>query len=280
MNMVGEVLGEGGGSVYESDDDIILVGDALPFAIKLLETLVQEAPSNQQLLVATSRAYVLYTYAYVQHLAEVEAPFDLASAKAHRERARRLYLRAHGYAMRALELSYPGIEAGIVEDPVEALREVGSKDQNKTVAMLYWTAASLGLAISVSKHEPALLARLPEVEALLERAMALDESWDSGTLHEFALVWAGAARTKVKPERVRAHYERALELSGGTRASVYVAYAETVSVPSQDRAEFVALMEKALAVDIDQDPEHRLVNAIAKRRAEWLLEHTDELILE
>ena len=245
-----------------------------------METLVQEAPRNQQLLVATSRAYVLYAYAYVQHLAEVEAPYDLASAKAHRERARRLYLRAHGYAMRALELSYPGIEARIAEDPVEALREVGSKDQNKTVAMLYWTAASLGLAISVSKHEPALLARLPEVEALLERAMALDESWDSGTLHEFALVWAGAARTKVKPERVRAYYERALELSGGTRASVYVAYAETVSVPSQDRAEFVALMEKALAVDIDQDPEHRLVNAIAKRRAEWLLEHTDELILE
>ena len=54
--------------------------------------------------------------------------------------------------------------------------------------MLYWTAASLGLAVSVSKHDPALLARLPAVEAILERAMALDESWDSGTLHEFAIV--------------------------------------------------------------------------------------------
>jgi predicted anti-sigma-YlaC factor YlaD len=79
---------------------------------------------------------------------------------------------------------------------------------------------------------------------------------------------------------VQNHYERALALSRGKRAAVYVAYAKTVFVPAQNRAEFIALMDKALAVDIEKDPEHRLLNALAKRRARWLLEHTDELILE
>lgn len=279
VGMVGDILAEGG-SVYESDDDIILVGEALPFSIKLLETLVAESPRNQGLLIATSRAYVLYAYAYVQHRAEVAARDDIQAAKVHRDRARRLYMRAYGYAIRALELSYPGIETRMAEDPHQALAEVGDRDTDRAVAMLYWTATSLGLAISVAKHEPPLLARLPEVGALLERAMALDESWDSGTLHEFAIVWAGAPHAKVEPETVQEHYERALALSGGTRAGVYVAYAETVLVPAQNRADFVVLMDKALAVDIESDPEHRLVNAIAKRRARWLLERTDELILE
>jgi predicted anti-sigma-YlaC factor YlaD len=279
VNMVGDMLADGG-TVYESDDDIILVGEALPFSIKLLETLVEESPRNPGLLIATSRAYVLYAYAYVQHRAELVAPDNIKTAKVYRDRARRLYMRAYGYAIRALELSYPGIEARLTEDPQHALAEVGERDTERAVATLYWTAASLGLAISVARHEPALLARLPEVGALLERALTLDESWDSGTLHEFAVVWAGAPRAAVQPETVQNHYERALALSGGTRASVYVAYAESVLVPAQNRAEFVALMDKALAVDIESDPDHRLVNALAKRRALWLLERTDELILE
>ena len=115
---------------------------------------------------------------------------------------------------------------------------------------------------------------------MLNRAMALDESWDSGTLHEFAISWAGAQRGALEPDVVRAHYERALELSSGTRAGLYVAYAETVSIPSQNRGEFLELMNKALAVDVEAEPNHRLVNTISKRRARWLLRRTDELILE
>ena len=68
-----------------------------------------------------------------------------------------------------------------------------------------------------------------------------------------------------------------MTLSQGRRASAHVAYAEAVAIPNQDRTEFMALMHKALAVDLEADPEHRLMNIIAQRRARWLLEHIDEL---
>ena len=39
------------------------------------------------------------------------------------------------------------------------------------------------------------------------------------------------------------------------------------------------MLEKALAVDADADPDHRLANLVAQRRAHWLLDHIDELFL-
>jgi predicted anti-sigma-YlaC factor YlaD len=137
----------------------------------------------------------------------------------------------------------------------------------------------LGLAISVSRNEPALLARLPEVEALLERALALDETWEQGALHEFAMSLAGAGTGPVDEEAVERHYRRALELTDGTRAGPYITYAELIAVPRQDREQFTALLEQALAVDVDKDPDQRLLNVIAQQRAQWLLENIDEFFL-
>jgi len=51
-------------------------------------------------------------------------------------------------------------------------------------------------------------------------------------------------------------------------------------VPAQNSAEFQSLLEKALAVDPDADPDNRLANLAAQRRARWLLNHIDELFLE
>jgi predicted anti-sigma-YlaC factor YlaD len=125
-----------------------------------------------------------------------------------------------------------------------------------------------------------MLARIPEVEALLDRALELDEGWDRGSLHEFIINLAGTKAGGIDEAKLKRHYERALALSRGERASVYVTYAETVSVPKQDAAGFRELLGKALAVDIDASPEWRLANRLSQRRAEWLLGRIDEMFLE
>jgi predicted anti-sigma-YlaC factor YlaD len=79
---------------------------------------------------------------------------------------------------------------------------------------------------------------------------------------------------------MRGHFERALELSGGTRASLFVTFAENACVPAQNRAEFQSMIEKALAIDVDLKPAYRLANLVAQRRAQWLLGRIDELFLE
>ena len=58
------------------------------------------------------------------------------------------------------------------------------------------------------------------------------------------------------------------------------AAAETLAVPSQDRAMFERLLAQALAVELDAAPELRLVNTLSQRRARWLLGRTDVLFLD
>ena len=200
-------------------------------------------------------------------------------ARALRDRARRLYLRAVRYALRALAHAYPGFAEQLSAQPHVAVQRIGMDAPDRDVPCLYWTAAALGLAISVSKHEPTMLARLPEVEALLDRALALHEAGMPGpSMNSRSPGWRHRARGEIG-RSIRRHYERALTLSQGRRASVHVAYAEAVALPNQDRTAFMALLHKALAVDLDADPEHRLLNIIAQRRARWLLERIDELFL-
>ena len=70
-----------------------------------------------------------------------------------------------------------------------------------------------------------------------------------------------------------------MKLSGGKLASPLVSFAESVSVQNQNRAEFQALLDQALAINPDAVPESRLQNLVAQRRARWLLGRVDDLII-
>jgi predicted anti-sigma-YlaC factor YlaD len=267
-----------GGSVYESDDDPVLIGEALPFSLKLMDSLLEEQPEHRELLIAASRGYLLYAYAYVHLPAERRNLDDVEQARQLRIRARNLYLRAHRYAQQGLEVTYPGIGAALFENPDESVRTIGA-DPATDVAAMYWKGAALGLAISVSGNEAALLARIPEVEALLGRALELDETWNDGALHEFAISLAAARTTTADRDSLESHYARALELSDGNRASLYLAFAEAVAIPTQDRSGFIELLERALRIDVDSDPNNRLLNLVSQDRARWLMGRVDELFL-
>ena len=104
--------------------------------------------------------------------------------------------------------------------------------------LLYWTAASWAALIALSKDSPERLAELPVVEALIDRALELDESFGRGAIHTFLIsyepVRQGAPGDPA--QRARRHFRRAMEFSGGSAAAPLVALAEAVSVPRQERA--------------------------------------------
>jgi len=150
------------------------------------------------------------------------------------------------------------------------------------VPLLYWTAAAWGAAISLSKDNPEIVADQVLVEALIDRALELDERFDDGAIHGFLisyeLVRQGARGDPT--ERARAHFDRAVSLTGGQLASPYVSLAEGVSLSRQDRREFESLLHRALAIDPDARPEWRLANLVVQRRARWLLSRADQLFLD
>jgi predicted anti-sigma-YlaC factor YlaD len=276
VKKIGDALAQSG-TTFASDNDPDLVKEALPFSLKLIESLLAESPRHRGLLFAASSGFTQYGYAFIKEEADETEPENLARATEMRARARRLFLRARDYGLRGLEISHPGISGALNKDPQAAVKSTKPSD----VQLLYWTAASWGLAITLSKNQPDLIVDLPVVEALIDRALELDETYDQGAIHSFLIsyepVRQGAPGDPL--ERARKHYERAMALSGGFQAGPLVSLAESVSIAKQDRREFQSLLERALAVDVNTKPEYRLSNLVMQRRARWLLSRIDDLFL-
>lgn len=276
VNSLGDALAESGGT-YASDDDPDLVADASPFALKTIESLLAVSPRHRGLLLAAVRGFTQYGYAFVQQEADFVEEQDLARATYLRDRARRLYLRALDYGLRGLEVDLPDLRRRLRQDPEGALAHA----TRKQVPLLYWTANAWGAAISISKSDSELTADQRSAEALMHRALALDEGYEWGSIHDFFIAYEGG-RSSVGGSLVeaRGHLERALVLSKGHRAAPLVAFAETVDVTQQDGAEFDRLLQQALAVDVDKLPELRLSNLIYQKRARWLLARRADLFVE
>ena len=265
------------GAVFASDDDPDLVKAASPFSLKLIESLLTEKPRHRGLLLAATSGFTQYAFAFVQEDADETEAHDLTEAEALRARARRLYLRAQGYGLRGLEAGHPGFSNALLAHPTVAVQSATKQD----VPLLYWTACAWAGAISLSKDNPDLVAQVPAMEALIDRALELDESFDLGAIHGFLIAYEmsrqGAAGDPAA--RARQHFERAMALSGGNEAAPLLAMAESVAVQKQDVKEFDSLLQQALAINPDAHPETRLVNLVMQRRARWLLARRGDLFL-
>ncbi|HET9594462.1 MAG TPA: TRAP transporter TatT component family protein [Anaeromyxobacteraceae bacterium] len=275
--VVADALSSGAGNVYGSDDDPELVRDAVPFGLKTLEALLERHPEHEGLLLSLASGFTQYTFAFVDSDADaLEMAGKSAQARPVRERARHLYLRARDYGLRGLEARHKGSAAKLreIRDLDPTLGALNKDD----VPLVYWTAASWALAIGSGLDDMALVAQLPAPGALMQRALALDETWDHGAIHEFFVSWEPARGAS--PEAfasAKRHLDRALELSQGKRLGPVVAYAEAVCVPKQDRAEFSRLLREVLTADVQADRPNRLANVLAQRRARMLLDHADDL---
>src|SRR5687767_10922906 len=69
VNTVANTLSETG-DTFTSDEDLKLVGDAIPFALKLQETFLVSVPDHEGLLTSTCSGFTQYSYAYVETEAE------------------------------------------------------------------------------------------------------------------------------------------------------------------------------------------------------------------
>jgi predicted anti-sigma-YlaC factor YlaD len=266
-----------GGEAFATDDDPELVREAVPFALKAEEALLEQQPDHRGLLASLCRGFTQYATAFVwQDAVEENDPERAAAGK---ERARRLLQRAKEYGMRGLEVAHPGFHKLLFADP----REAAAMAEKVDVPLLFWTAASWSLQISLSGGDPYMLADLPRCESLMRRALALQEDYDHGAIHEYFLAFEGGRPEAMGGSLAEAkrHFERSMELGGGRKISPLVTFAETVSVRTQNREEFLMLLSRALAFDArGEAPEFRLANLLAQRKARWLEGMVDELFLE
>lgn len=273
VNQFGNAI-SGGSSVYLSDNDPELVREAIPFGLKTYESLLEVTPNHRGLLLSAASGFTSYAY-LLQQEADLIDYDDYRRARHLRERAAKLYLRGRDFALRGLALRHPDFTENLLADPEATLAEAGPKD----IPFLYWAGAAWAGALSADKNDTGLIAALPIAGALLLRVVELDETFDEGAAYDLLLSYE-ANRPGGDLELARSYYDRALELSGGKRAGLYLTLAESIAVQEQNLAEFEQLVALALAVDADATPNLRLVNTLAHQRAEWLQTTTPDLFFE
>lgn len=243
-------------------DDLNLVAQAAPTYLLLIEGLLESSPGNRRLLLAASEAYTSYG-------ALVEAE-DLHGA-------RRLYARGRRHALRALA-SDPKA-AALLEAPYEEFVSIADRLDDGDLAMVFWIASSWGAWISVNTESMAALADLPRVIFLMEWVLERDESYYFASPHLFLGMYNAAVPPLLggKPDVARAHFQRALELTGGKALIVPVQMARFYAMQVFDRDLYERLLRQAIDAPADQVPELTLQNRAAQARAAVLLENVDEV---
>jgi predicted anti-sigma-YlaC factor YlaD len=273
------LTGEGGAAVFTGDADPELVADALPFAIKLYETLLSLEEDHQGLILATGSLFVMYANAFVQGTAEMLPPEEYLEKERRLERARGLYLRGAGILSDGLEKKYRGWGRAYAEG---VLPSYLAKLKKEDVPLIYWRSAGILAAYALNPFDLELGMRLPELIAAMERAYELDPDFNAGALDNFYVLFYASVPEGMggDPSKVEVHYRRALEKSGGNSPGPYVSYAQAVCVPAQDSATFRSCLEAALAVDLEQDPGNRLVNILSQRKARYLLNQAPDFFAD
>ncbi|MDR2150439.1 MAG: TRAP transporter TatT component family protein [Spirochaetaceae bacterium] len=272
INALSDALtGDTNATTFTGDADPDLVGDALPFAIKLYETLLAQNPNHQGLILTTGSLFIMYANAFVQGPAQLLAPAQQEEQQQAYNRAKQLYLRGTVLLYAGLDKKYPGFSQARAEN----LGEILVKTKKEDVALLYWTAAGTLSAYSFNVMDPEFMLRLSDCLKMVDRAYALDPDFNKGAIDElYILLYASLPETNGgDKKRAQEHFERAIQKSHGLLAGPYITYAQSLCIPAQDYDTFKLYLEKALALDPQTDEANRLINTINQRKAQYLLTH-------
>lgn len=244
----------------ENHDDPATVQAALPAYLLMLDGLIHGDPGNVGLLLAGARLYGTYAGVFV------DEP----------ERAIRLARRAHRYAGRVFCPSNPDIceSRGQAFEAFESA--VAAVDAAQVPALFAYAASWAGM-IQVDSGNWSMIADIPKVQALLQRVVALAPTHEAGQPQLYLGVLATLLPPAYggKPEQGRAHFERAIELSGGNNQMVRVLYAQHYTRLVFDRPLHDSLVDEVLAADPEQ-PGLTLVNVLAQQRAAQLRLSADD----
>lgn len=269
----------GGGNVFTRDNDPELVGDALPFTIKLYETLMESLPNHAGLRLQTGSLYIMYANAFLQNPADMMTDEEMPKEEFLLKRAKNLYLRGRDIILEAVNKKYPGfLKALNAKEFDRALSPMKKED----VPFLYWSAAGWLGAFAIDPFDMKLGMTVPRAAAIMDRVLRLDPDYGNGAIHDFYVLYYGSMPDYMGGDfnKAREHYRKAVDASGGKSTSPHLSLATTVAVKEQNVTEFKALLQKVLEINTDDDPDNRLLNTLNQRKAQWLLEHVEDYFLE
>lgn len=263
IRTIGGIIDEYGFAALNEENDLDLAEKAIASNLKLIETLSKGDPENENLLLLLAMGYTSYALGF----AEDESV----------DRARTFYLRGRDYGLKVLRANRRFARA--LNSDVETFRTSLNTFSKDELPAIFWTAMGWGSYINLTLTEPEALADLPLVEAMMQYVKEKDSSYYYGGAHLFLGTMYGS-RPKFlggNLEASKRHFEECLKINRGNFLLTYVYYARSYAVQAQDAALFEELLNKVDNASLEVLPEARLPNAIAKKKAQRLLEKIGEL---
>jgi len=280
MNTVANAMtGEGSSTVFTGDNDPELVADALPFAIKMYETLLSSVPNHRGLILQTGSLYIMYANAFLYVPASMLSDEEYLKQEFLMKRAKNLYLRGRDIILKGLDRQYPGFLMNLKNKKYKLAL---SKMKKKDVPFLYWGAAGWLGAFAIDPFDMKLGITLPGASALMSTVNRLDSKYKNGAIHEFYISYYGSLPDYMGGNKKKAKEEflKAMKCVKGKSTSPLISYASTVLIDTQNLQEFKAVLKKVIDFDLKKSPENILVNTLNLRKAKWLLNHIDDLFIE
>jgi hypothetical protein len=243
-------------------------------SIAQLEGMHMLAPRNPDGLFMLTKVWAGLGYAFIEDdLEAAEDRGDDKSTKSLRQRARMAYDRAVFFALQLLGQKAEGFEQARKSGPTITKWLADNFESKDDAVNLFWTSYPWLARINLMKGDddegPPLIAELYVGVAMLERAVAIDPAveHDLGTL---ALAAYHARTNLAEMDQAKTMFDSVLAKTGGTALVVQLTYATRYACVKGDGALYQDLLGRVLRAE-DPDPQRRLENAIAKRRAErWL----------
>lgn len=248
-----------------NQNDPALVRDGLPAYMLMLDGFIVDAPENGALLMSGAKLYAFYASAVLD--ADVS-------------RAQRLTETARDYAGRALCLKHAKFCEPAVLSYDDYAVVLNSVHLNALPELYSYGLAWSAWLQSRSRDWQALADR-PKIEALFERVLALDETYDGGRAHFYLAILRSQLPPGMggNPETGKTHFERAIALSQGKDLAVKVQYAQLYARMVFNRALHDRLLREVLQAD-PHAPGLTLSNVLAQQQARRLLDESPHFFQE
>ncbi len=259
MSSVTSDMSDGLSQAMLDSEDLDGVRDGAPAFLLMLDGFLARDPNNAALLVSAARLNSSYAGAFVddptRQLRMSEKALTLAAKAACIEIAATCGARTQ---------TYDAFSAWI------------PKLTSQDVELAYTLGSAWAGWIQLRADDWDAIAELSRAKALMVRVAVLDESYDHGSPDMYLGVFETLLPPAMggRPEVGRAHFERAIALSGGRNLMAKVMFAERYARMMFERELHDELLTQVLDADV-REPGLTLVNSVAQQRARALMASAD-----
>ncbi len=243
-----------------NQNDPETVRDGVPAYILMLDSFLEGSPNDPALLVAAANMYASYGAVFA------DDP----------ERASRLTERAQDYGARATCLSFEPA-CGWWDMSYVAYEATLADLSEKHCDVVYAYGFSSLAFIRAHSDDYIAVARLPNDQALLTRYLDISDGESEASVYVYLGIlftlrpsWAGG-----EPERGRAAFERAIQLTDGRDLNAKFEYARSYARPLYKRELHDKLLNEVMAAN-PHVPGYTLTNVLAQQGAAELLASADD----